>query len=335
MFTTIRSGITMKKIKMYLLLIIGLMFNLNFVFPQAIEIIDIGGYEYGGYLYICKDKNVFVDSYNYINAKLIYKYAIVPNSAIFMDKDGYTHIQDAWIKKYYSEPPSSSSKDKIVITGVFQHYEFNEGLYRMSEWEQESLAETFDDKFYLEDIKKIESSSFLTENIGGKKIEYEPKNLFKKRLPLGPRESRRWSWLADSIPWVEGKADSGIGESITVSLENPVNVINILNGYVDIEKKHLYRQNNRVSVMKIIDLDNNKEYILNFKDKVYYNSQVLDGKTRNIKLIIEDVYKGTKFNDTCITEMKFEYVENAKTIDEERLKFLTKVIIESEEVNVK
>jgi hypothetical protein len=39
-------------------------------------------------------------------------------------------------------------------------------------------------------------------------------------------------------------------------------------------------------------------------DYVYYNSLVfnsLDKGTKNIKLVIDDIYKGTKYDDTCIT----------------------------------
>ncbi|MDR0638502.1 MAG: hypothetical protein LBG27_06330 [Spirochaetaceae bacterium] len=112
------------------------------------------------------------------------------------------------------------------------------------------------------------------------------------------------SWgKVQCVPWVEGEAGAGIGANITISFKTPVRTIALLNGYVDIAKRYLYRQNNRVAVLKVVDLDNNKEYEMKFEDMVYYNSLQFDGETCNIKLIIMSAYPGTKYDDTCITQM--------------------------------
>jgi hypothetical protein len=248
----------------------------------------IGDYDWYKYVARYDDKLLFVDS-------IFEKYRILPDSYYYVDSDGYSHF------KLDEKSGYDESRDIIVIPGALDHFAF---IYRSeiltdkdSEWGR------YDDEYFLRDITEISSSPFLKETIGGKNIKYEPENLFRRFVPLQALESKQEYWNATCVPWVEGEAGAGIGANITISFKQPIRVISLLNGYVDIEKKYLYRQNNRVAVLKVVDMDNNKEYEMKFEDMVYYNSLKFENETRNIKMVIVSVYSGTRYDDTCITQI--------------------------------
>ncbi len=118
----------------------------------------------------------------------------------------------------------------------------------------------------------------------------------------------------DSTAWVEGVKGDGIGESITLTLKKPteVNQIGIIPGYS--KSRELYFANNRVAEVKIV-LDNSDTVTRSLVDEYLFFStnspkayQMIElGKNnkpvKEIKIIITKVYKGTKYDDTCITEI--------------------------------
>jgi len=94
--------------------------------------------------------------------------------------------------------------------------------------------------------------------------------------------------------------------------------IRILGGLA--KSKELFEQNNRPKEIVIYlhsgnsgyafhdeNLKFKKKYTLN--DSMEYQSLPLDGalKVQNIVLSCLEAYRGTKYNDTCVTEMKFYY----------------------------
>jgi hypothetical protein len=123
----------------------------------------------------------------------------------------------------------------------------------------------------------------------------------------------------EKTAWVEGKEGYGIGESICYSFNEPVNIeeLRIINGYAKSEE--LYLANSRVKKLKItvktdsqemidsIDL-NDLPYSKVIKDcgekifKVYYENKLV---LKEISFTILDIYKGSKFKDTCISEFVF------------------------------
>ncbi|MDR1788324.1 MAG: hypothetical protein LBR16_07745 [Treponema sp.] len=156
-------------------------------------------------------------------------------------------------------------------------------------------------KFYQKkDFKRVQSSPFLVEYIKGKKVLYEPWNLFMKVAPSFEKVTRTM-WLDCTPPWAEGEPGPGIGAFIEVEFQNPVWAISVLNGYVDFFKTYLYQQNNRVKTMTVLDMENKRTYTMHFEDYVYFNALHFDKETKHIKLIIDSVYPGTKYDDTCIS----------------------------------
>ncbi|NLW48798.1 MAG: DUF4424 family protein [Firmicutes bacterium] len=120
--------------------------------------------------------------------------------------------------------------------------------------------------------------------------------------------------LSSRSAWVEGVKGDGIGESITLTLKKPikVNQIGIIPGYT--KSRELYFANNRVAEVKIVIDDTYTitksladEYVSfsPYSPKAY---QMIDlGKynkpVTNIVITITKVYKGSKYDDTCISEI--------------------------------
>lgn len=106
-------------------------------------------------------------------------------------------------------------------------------------------------------------------------------------------------------PWVPGKKSNpaGIGESLTIEFAEPKANIVVLNGYVDLEKRYLYKANNRVKTAVIASLDegNPFEFEYRFEDFVHFAEIDFPAKVSKVSFTIKDVYNGEKWNDTCVT----------------------------------
>lgn len=112
--------------------------------------------------------------------------------------------------------------------------------------------------------------------------------------------------------WCEAdQKGSGIGESITVEFMEPVSFdeIQLVNGFVS---KDYYLKNNRVKTIKITQVAKEhfqqKEYTL--KDNVQTWQSIkfdLTQTAQTITLEIRDVYKGSKYDDTCLDDMRLLY----------------------------
>lgn len=122
--------------------------------------------------------------------------------------------------------------------------------------------------------------------------------------------------------WVEGKNNSGIGESITINItprsksgkkgSYKIKKIGIINGYA--KDNTTFKQNNRIKRLRIkyengltrskrvkYDLkDTMAMQYIEFKEPIFLNK---------LKIEILDVYKGSKWDDTCISEVKISPVK--------------------------
>lgn len=126
-----------------------------------------------------------------------------------------------------------------------------------------------------------------------------------------------------STPWVEGASDFGKNQKIKIKLYGTaskysagnyyaVTHLYLLNGFRKTEKT--YYENNRVKTLKL--WVNGKDCgTVELKDKPYkaindfnfaYEADLVTtrlGSVETIEIEILDVYKGTKYNDTCISEI--------------------------------
>lgn len=137
--------------------------------------------------------------------------------------------------------------------------------------------------FQFRDFKKVTASSYL-EN----KEKYSPAVLMGK---------------AEGTGWVEGKPGSGIGESITITLNEPrrVNKLGILPGFNKSEE--LFYANNRIAKADII-LNEKIAYTKSFFDEnvtQWVDFGDLSQKVETIRIVIKEVYKGNTYDDTAIS----------------------------------
>lgn len=147
------------------------------------------------------------------------------------------------------------------------------------------------------------ASSCLTEKINGNKITYNADNLGKNFVGAYDKGSQNLLFNCDVTPWVEGVNGNGIGESIKISSSDNegFKTLYFLNGYVDVKHPEYYKKNSRIKKMTVKDLDNNKIYEFSFLDVVMFQKMYFENSTKNVELIIDEVYEGSVYSDTCMT----------------------------------
>ena len=121
--------------------------------------------------------------------------------------------------------------------------------------------------------------------------------------------------------WVEGKADYGIGESLTYTFDFArlpryngnlgINKILMANGYK--KNRKTWANNSRVKQMKMFV--NNRPYaLINLLDSYEIQTVEFDkvmfpkGKVTTVRFEITQVYKGDRFKDTAISLLMFDGV---------------------------
>ncbi len=131
-------------------------------------------------------------------------------------------------------------------------------------------------------------------------------------VPGNYQPVRKWS--NQIKPWVEGKKDDGIGESFEFDMSHPARElwdIRILNGYVDPLKPHLFKENNRIK-KALLETDTGIIKEIQFRDEVEFTQVILPKDVKHVKLTILEIYKGTKYQDTCITSVEVKEKVNEK-----------------------
>lgn len=144
------------------------------------------------------------------------------------------------------------------------------------------------------DVFNTKASSFLTEKTKNGICDYSSKYIEDYYPEKGI-----------ILPWVEGVEGTGKLESLDFDVNNGSSLF-ILNGYVDPLHPELFKKNGRIKKAKIQiifeDGTKNVSYI-DFLDFVYCKQVNYDRRIMHAKIIIEDVYPGEKYEDTCITRI--------------------------------
>ncbi len=185
---------------------------------------------------------------------------------------------------------------------VVETYSYEELIKEVSKPTDAVGAQLFLENF---DIKNIKASSYLIEKTKSGLIEYKPEILNCLFI-----DGAHPTWIRHN-PWVAGKVNnsSGIGEYLTIEFTEPKDNLVVLNGYVDLFKRYLYKANNRVKTAIITSLDENNpfefEYI--FEDYVHFAEINFPSAVDKVKFTIKEVYKGEKWDDTCITAVITKY----------------------------
>lgn len=251
-------------------------------------------------LYIADEENMLIHDGKdfYVYNTLNNNYSKLPQKNIKITKEGYTVVTFPW-----NSMGKFNYTTRVLIPGenytIGMYYQGTpdkrpEDFYEVIAGKKNSGIKSI---IFYDKRVKVSSTSYLTEEVNGNKIEYRPENLFKFLDYL----DHHISVNRFAIPWVEGKKDYGIGESITFEFENEVTAFNIINGYVDPYDLNLYKNNSRVKKLKIENLTTGETWIENFEDKIYIKRIVSDTPSKSFKISIADVYKGSRYKDTCIT----------------------------------
>lgn len=202
-------------------------------------------------------------------------------SLLRLDKDGYF---------YYG--------GLVLIPGAIPHVLFNsDGSGKTEEYakKQGYFYQPYFGTSYT-------ATSELSENTKDGTVFYRAENL--GRFAYAPTDHyQSLSWNYEGKPWAESKSGYGIGEKITMTTksENSFVSVIILNGYVDVKRRDLYKKNSRVRMFSAADTDNGITYTFELEDCVEFQSFELQKPTTRMEFTITDVYKGEKWADTCIT----------------------------------
>lgn len=127
---------------------------------------------------------------------------------------------------------------------------------------------------------------------------------------LSPQSGNKYSSsnLSDNrmnTAWVEGVKGDGIGEALLLSFFSPteVNEILLVNGYN--KSRDIYRKNGRVREFTVRS-STGFEQVVSLKDTAEW--QVLNlpplGKVTWVSLSISKVYRGNKYRDTAVSELR-------------------------------
>ncbi len=210
----------------------------------------------------------------------------------------------------------------------FDHFELIFSMEQMLQRRKKFMinGEYVEHEYLDSGIKTISASSYLTETIKGKKVEYKPEYMINRICKLPEKtDERGFPVFDEGFPifdnfkpcWAEGVPGDGIGEWLQVEFIRPSDEIMILNGYVDFRNMSAYMNNNR---LKKIRIESERpafsiEYTL--PDYVAYHSVPLPQKTTKVKITILEVYKGLKYSDTCVTAIALPQ-ERSRSIEEEK-----------------
>ncbi len=130
--------------------------------------------------------------------------------------------------------------------------------------------------------------------------------------------------LFDNNPgttWQEGKGDAGFGEWIEITFPEPVTVsVSMINGFAKKDTRFakygnegdLYVLNNRVKSMRVEytgDDEKKGSRTVSLEDNRWdlQDAGIYDNITR-LRFVIESVYKGSKWNDTPIAEIRINRI---------------------------
>jgi hypothetical protein len=147
-------------------------------------------------------------------------------------------------------------------------------------------------------IKEIKASSVLREKTSDGEVVYDEKNLRQNFYDMDDGRAR-FNFYKKA--WAENVPGDGIGESLYIEFALEADHMMILNGYVNLFRRELYKANNRVKKARIVSEDPEFSIEYEFDDVVKFSEIKFPQKTKVVIFFIEEVYKGEKYSDTYMT----------------------------------
>ncbi len=147
-------------------------------------------------------------------------------------------------------------------------------------------------------IESIVAWSTLTETVKGEIVEYGVDRL---RYPFYSFIDAELCFNNAMLFWAEGEPGSGIGGTIHVAFNRSSDHVMILNGAVDFARLNLYKDNNRAKRVLVRADDGSFAFEHVFEDVVAFHKIPFPSEARGVTITILEVYRGRRWDDTCIT----------------------------------
>lgn len=299
--------------------------QLNFIDTEGLKL----GNSYENYGYICQRQN---------NKLLIFgtrKFDYTQYPYVYLDKPQHVSIQDFILEKSGFLRFSYNEQIYQIILGneYFALLGNEHGLHlftgKVPYWKEKrkiwdsiyDLVFSGNRNFPPESIpfswivENVTQSSFLTEQTDGIVFKYSGVNIenYLIETMFGGTEVN-----ITCFPWVENAAGNGIGEWIELELNSPQNTMYVLNGFVDGTRPHLYKMNSRMQTALVegTTADGKKiSQTVRFEDFVYFRTIVFAEPVKRVRITIQSVYEGDKWQDTAISAIMFPAGEWEKSED--------------------
>jgi len=223
---------------------------------------------------------------------------------IITENDGFMSFSEGsnkWIiitgGGYFATNRIASKRLKVTITQL--HDARN---YLLKNKYENVHYDLLDTSFLLPQVIKSVRMSvpFLEETIKGVKYKYDDDILlyrwFYKYLD---RATVAMFFINDPTPMVEGAPGNGEGLTIDITYHIPSDNLVVLNGFVDLERRHLYKRNARMK--KVLVQGEGFEFEYEFQDYVHFAQIDLPKKVTQVRLTVLEVYDGTHYEDLCIS----------------------------------
>lgn len=109
-----------------------------------------------------------------------------------------------------------------------------------------------------------------------------------------------------STTWVPVGKNSQIGQWVELSFDAPVQIssLTLTNGFA--KNDVTFNNNNRIKTATLIFSDGGKTKI-SLKDTMKPQTIKVNKRSRTVKLIIDEVYKGVKYDDTCLSGLDADF----------------------------
>lgn len=286
--------------------------NLEFIFSY--DDVFIAGARYGKYhvlnayrdkycdgvsgpiIYTAADR--YVGSDGYIYASSDYSEKIEP-LLVLVGGDTFLYIRNTSYRDYRKNVTTAEG-DTFLWRGpeiVFQ-------MLEDSSFVKESNAPSGHKEgvfgYWDDGIASIKAWSTLCETINGGKLSYSSDRM---RHPFYDWGDSFINFSNGALFWAEGEPGSGIGGTIDIELSRLSDHVMVLNGAVDISRRYLYKANNRLKCILVKSSDPAFSFEYTFEDIVEFQEIKLPLSTKRLTFTILEVYKGEKYDDTCITKI--------------------------------
>jgi len=230
-------------------------------------------------------------------------------------------FDDNYVNDIYSWITSVKTVEQAYNKGYDEELKItSEVMNSFGEYELSALYTFYDDTYVTVSI------GINANNINSKKVIEETDQELNTDIEEGAPNYVEWDLITASstlksdkysyspelvndwnneTAWVEGKNDDGVGEWIKLESSVPIKIreLEILNGYQ--KSKDLFEKNGRVKTIRLEFSDSTsieKELIGGYEywDRIIFDQEI---ETKYIKITILDVYSGTEYKDTCISEI--------------------------------